>query len=90
MISKQKTRKAIIGGSFDPPGIHHLIVIAYYQIGAELLNLGLVDHLCFIPCGERTDKKLTNRPETRLEMLRLSVEEYFGSIKDHVSVATIQ
>lgn len=29
---------------------------------------------------------LTNRSEVRLELLRLSIEDYFGDYKDQVSV----
>ena len=42
--------------------------------------------MVFIPCGERVDKKLTNRPEVRTEMLRLAISDYFESVKDKVSV----
>ena len=61
----------IIGGSFDPPGTHHML------LGAELLNLRKVDRVVYIPCGQRTDKQLTASSQQRLEMLTKSVNDYF-------------
>ena len=60
---------AILGGSFDPPGIHHMMMVS------ELLNLREVERVIIVPCGIREDKKLTASGSQRLEMLRLSVEE---------------
>ena len=77
---------AIVGGSFDPPGLHHMIVHTIYKLGAELLNFGVADHVCFIPCGKRHDKKLANNPQSRLEMLNLSISDYFGPFSDKISV----
>ena len=41
---------AIFGGSFNPPGIHHRMIIE------SILSTKLVDFVMVIPCGSRPDK----------------------------------
>jgi hypothetical protein len=41
------------------------------------LNRELVDEVWIVPCGDRTDKNVLVSGETRLKMLRISVESFF-------------
>jgi nicotinate-nucleotide adenylyltransferase len=61
-------RIGILGGTFDPPHIGHLILAQYTM---ESLNL---DHVMFVPVGDHPHKEITRTsPETRLTMLRLAI-----------------
>ncbi len=68
-------RRAILGGTFDPPHIAHLAAgeAAYWQLG--------VDVVTFMPAGSPWQKRgrLVSDAHHRLEMTRLAVEsvEYF-------------
>jgi nicotinic acid mononucleotide adenylyltransferase len=56
------------------------------EIAAELLNLGLADRVCLVPCGFRADKELKQPAATRLHMLRLALAEFFAGCPDRVCV----
>jgi nicotinate-nucleotide adenylyltransferase len=63
-------RIGILGGTFDPPHIGHLILAQYTM---ESLNL---DHVLFVPVGDHPHKEITRTmPEQRLTMLRLAIAD---------------
>jgi nicotinate-nucleotide adenylyltransferase len=63
-------RIGILGGTFDPPHIGHLILAQYTM---ESLNL---DHVLFVPVGNHPHKEVTRtNPEQRLTMLRLAIAD---------------
>ncbi|NJR12480.1 nicotinate (nicotinamide) nucleotide adenylyltransferase [bacterium] len=63
-------RLGILGGTFDPPHIGHLILAQYTM---ESLNL---DHVLFVPVGDHPHKEITRTsPEQRLTMLRLAIAD---------------
>jgi nicotinate-nucleotide adenylyltransferase len=76
-------RVGIIGGSFDPPSMVHMI------IGSELLNLEQVDEVWYVPCGEREDRKLTEG-KIRLEMLAAAVDAFFWGNREQVKILDIE
>lgn len=57
---------ALFGGSFNPPGLHHL------EIAQELINN--FDAVLIVPCGPRPDKQSTNEiaSEHRRKMIELT------------------
>jgi len=46
-------------------------------MASEAINLGHVDEVWFVPCGKRTDKKLTLDGDHRLAMINLAIKEFF-------------
>lgn len=69
-------RVGILGGTFDPPQMGHLILAEYSR---ETLNM---DHILFVPVADHPVKKGETRLriDHRLAMLELAVEdnEYFS------------
>lgn len=43
----------------------------------EVVNLGHVDEVWIVPCGDRKDKNLNGSSEKRLQMVKLIVEDFF-------------
>ena len=67
-----KRKIGILGGTFDPIHVGHLILAerAYYQFG--------LDEVMIMPCGNPPHKKnLGDRAslEERIEMVRLAIED---------------
>jgi nicotinate-nucleotide adenylyltransferase len=62
-------RLGIFGGSFDPPHVGHLIVVA------DAFDALRLDHLAFVPAGVQPLKagQAATAPEHRLAMVRLLV-----------------
>ena len=77
------SRVGIIGGSFDPPSVVHMI------IGSELLNLDHVDEIWYVPCGEREDRKLADG-KIRLEMLEASIKSFFWGNPERVKILDVE
>ncbi|MDO5422779.1 MAG: nicotinate-nucleotide adenylyltransferase [Eubacteriales bacterium] len=72
MAEKKRKRKGIMGGTFDPIHIGHLILgeNAYLQFG--------LDSVLFMPCGNPPHKQeRTGRAQTsqRVEMVRLAIAD---------------
>ena len=67
-------RIGILGGSFDPVHIGHLILAKYAQIGLDL------DNVVFVPSYESAYKHKTIQayPNDRLAMLVKALPEEFG------------
>jgi nicotinate (nicotinamide) nucleotide adenylyltransferase len=65
----KKIRIAVFGGSFNPPGLHHL------NIGHNLAKE--FDQVMIVPCGLRPDKQSTNNVTSaiRLEMVKLTFSD---------------
>jgi nicotinate-nucleotide adenylyltransferase len=59
---------AIFGGSFDPPHIGHLLVMA------SVLHLGRADEVLVVPCVAHPFGKITAAFEDRLAMVRLLLQ----------------
>ena len=55
----------------------NFIIFSFFQLAIEALNRELVDEVWIVPCGDRTDKKIQISGETRLKMLKISVESFF-------------
>jgi len=74
---------AIIGGSFNPPHIGHLI------LAEEVLATGAYDRIAFIPAFIPPHKIPRNDPgsELRLEMLRTSIESWPNFFVDTCEIA---
>jgi nicotinate-nucleotide adenylyltransferase len=68
---------AVFGGSFDPPHLGHVMVVAHL-----LLNDASIDQILIVPCYEQTGKKLTSF-FPRFKMCRLAFE--YELPKVHVS-----
>ena len=68
---ENKKNVAILGGSFDPPTIAHV------QIVAEVYNqCNFIDEIWIIPCGDnRGDKKLKSNGQHRIEMVKLILND---------------
>lgn len=68
----------ILGGSFDPAGIHHLTIVR------EVLKLDLFDKIIVLPCGPRPDKKSVEDidPVYRAAMLEIT----FRHIQDTIEI----
>ena len=64
-------RVGILGGSFDPPQIGHLILAEYSR---EALD---IDHVLFVPVGDHPIKRgqLRLPVRHRLAMLKLAIED---------------
>lgn len=69
-------RIGILGGTFDPPHVGHLLLAEYTR---EAL---LLDHILFVPVGDHPFKheNTRNGVNPRVEMLALAIEgnEYFS------------
>ncbi|KAF4750747.1 hypothetical protein FOZ63_011241 [Perkinsus olseni] len=65
--SKRKT-VAVIGGSFDPPTLAHLMV------ASQVVQLGCADEAWMVPCGNRPDKDTQVDAATRLRMTQAAIE----------------
>lgn len=65
-LDKLPVRRVVYGGSFDPPGLHHL-----FCIGAALSSFDIV-HV--VPCGPRSEKESVNQIPLRYrhEMVELA------------------
>ncbi|EER05071.1 nucleotidyltransferase, putative [Perkinsus marinus ATCC 50983] len=59
---------AVIGGSFDPPTLAHLMV------ASQVVQLGCADEAWMIPCGNRPDKDSQADVVTRLRMTQAAIE----------------
>lgn len=69
---------AILGGSFNPVGIHHLRIVQ------EVLKLNRFDKVIILPCGPRPDKQNTEDidPVFRAAMLEIT----FRGFPDNVEI----
>lgn len=69
---------AILGGSFNPAGIHHLRIVH------EVLELNFFDKVIILPCGPRPDKQNTEDidPAFRAAMLEIT----FRGFPDNVEI----
>lgn len=67
---------AILGGSFDPAGLHHLTIIK------EVLKLNFFIEIIVLPCGPRPDKKSVQDidPVHRAAMLEMTFRALKGKI----------
>ena len=83
-----RKRVAILGGSFNPPTIGHMQVDFLIQMASEILNRSLVNEVWMVPCGQRSDK-LIEENDHRMNMLQLSVNEFFEKSEYSVKVYTI-
>lgn len=70
---------AIFGGSFDPPGIHHLMVISHL-----LLNHPEFDEIIVVPCFLQSGKNLTAFHH-RFQMAKFAFE-----VLNRVTVSNIE
>jgi NAD+ kinase len=68
---------AILGGSFNPVGIHH------QRIVQEVLNLNRFDKVIILPCGPRPDKQNTEDidPVFRATMLEIAFRGFPGKVE---------
>jgi nicotinate (nicotinamide) nucleotide adenylyltransferase len=79
-LRMERRRFAVFGGSFNPPGIHHL------HIGERLADL--FDQVVVVPCGMRTDKMATNfvLPDLRGQMVALTFFNQASIIIDPIDL----
>jgi nicotinate (nicotinamide) nucleotide adenylyltransferase len=70
---KAKRRVAVLGGSFDPPQVNHLIC------AAEVIHARAVDEVWIVPCGFRSDKPNLSPAHVRYTMCQLSVCTFYTS-----------
>ena len=72
---------AILGGSFNPVGIHHLTIIE------EVLRLNCFDRVVILPCGPRPDKQSTGDVEAvfRAAMLDIAFRDFRGRVEIDLS-----
>ncbi|MEI7463360.1 MAG: hypothetical protein WCK03_03095 [Candidatus Taylorbacteria bacterium] len=66
-------RIGVFGGSFNPPGAHHRLIVE------NLLTLGCVDQLMVLPCGQRKDKPLAGNPD-RKNMVEIAFADLPGCV----------
>lgn len=59
---------ALLGGSFNPPGIHHMRIVE------EVMKMHFFDKIIIVPCGPRPDKQSTGDidPVYRAAMLAIT------------------
>lgn len=71
MVGVSHKRIGILGGTFDPPQVGHLILAEYTR---EALQL---DHVLFVPVADHPQKKDTTRLTIRhrLAMLQLAIDD---------------
>lgn len=71
-------RIAILGGSFNPAGMHHFMIIE------EVLQLNFFDRVVIFPCGPRPDKKGTDdiEPVYRAAMVGIA----FRDLRDKLEI----
>lgn len=83
---------AILGGSFNPAGRHHLMIVE------EVLRLNCFDKVIIFPCGPRPDKRTTDDvdPVFRAAMvgitfraLRHKVEVHLDDLEQDIFTRTI-
>ena len=55
---------ALYGGAFDPPHKSHI------QIVKSLIRIPFIDQVWLLPSGERDDKKLLLRADTRFNLIK--------------------
>lgn len=71
----------ILGGTFDPPQVGHLILAEYTR---EALNL---DHVLFVPVGDHPQKQNTRQPiNHRLKMLSMAIADNPAFSISHVDL----
>ncbi len=77
-----RPRLGILGGTFDPPHIGHLILAEYTREALEL------DKVLFVPVGDHPQKNHTRTPvEHRLAMLELAIQ---GNERFAISLVDVQ
>ncbi len=69
---------AILGGSFNPVGSHHLTIIE------EVLKLDCFDRVVILPCGPRPDKQSTGDVEAVFRAAMLGIT--FRDFRDRVEI----
>lgn len=75
-------RLGILGGTFDPPHIGHLILAEYTREALEL------DQVLFVPVGDHPQKNHTRTPvEHRLAMIELAIK---GNERFAISLVDVQ
>lgn len=72
MPSGGTTRIGLLGGTFDPPHIGHVLCAARAAAGAKL------DEVVFVVAGDPYQKETSASPEDRLAMVDLVVDERPG------------
>jgi len=74
-------RLGILGGTFDPPQLGHLILAEYTRDELEL------EHVLFVPVGDHPQKSLTRLPlQHRLQMLNLAIANNPSFSISHVDI----
>ena len=68
--SEKRTRIGVYGGSFNP------ILRSHMMVAKEVAESKIVDEVWMVPCGRREDKVFEVDSETRLKMLRMSLEKF--------------
>lgn len=75
-------RIAILGGSFNPPGLHHRRIVEF------LLSTKRFDEVRVLPCGLRQDKEFGGVTSSqRAEMLALTFSDLPGVVLDLSDIA---
>ncbi len=71
---------ALLGGSFNPPGIHHMRIVE------EVIKMHFFDRIIIVPCGPRPDKQSTGdiEPVYRAAMLAIT----FRGFPDDIEIDT--
>jgi NAD+ kinase len=74
---ESRVKIAILGGSFNPTGVHHLRIVE------EVLKLHTFDRIIILPCGPRPDKKSVGDIEAvyRAAMLNITFRAYQGQVE---------
>ena len=73
---------AILGGSFNPPGLHHRRIVEF------LLSTKRFDEVRVLPCGLRSDKGFGGvTTNDRAEMLALTFFDLPGAVLDLSDIA---
>jgi cytidyltransferase-like protein len=78
-------RVAVLGGSFDPLTLGHLLLVS------EILHFEAADEVWLVPCGDgRTDKILQCSAKQRYDMAKLGVQGEMGEYLPRVRVDPIE